>query len=224
MYRPVDGLGLTRYPGAKVKATGQSSEMKGMSSAKNLVKLAEKATKEDVVTAMTSQMRQATRQGNSALVKNVILGHITEERYDQAIKELNDYLDSKSQYPEFRERSERYVQYGIELIHAIRAKRSFPGWNALNMSKQKELFEKALLHFDDLKATLDKIEVIEREVRVEDVRSTVWVLQACVYSVGLLVLFAILKELTGGVLPSINTLVDSSTNSLIDLIFEKFKL
>lgn len=189
------------------------------------VKLAEKATREDVVIEMTSQMRtRAQNQGPSGLVRNVILGHVTEERYDKAIDELSGYLESKFQYPDFKERSERYVQYAIELIHAIRAKRNFPGWNALNMSKQKELFEKALLHFEDLKATLEKVEVIEREVRIEDVRSTVWVMQAVVYSVGALLLFAILKELTGGVIPSANTVIESTTGRIVDFVFEKLKL
>lgn len=182
------------------------------------------AKKEDVVAKMTSQMRQAASQGASGLVRNVILNHVTEERYDKAIDELTKYLNSKSQYPDFKERAERYVQYGIELIHAIRAKRSFPGWNALNMSKQKELFDKALLHYEDLRATLGKIEVIEREVRVEDVRSTVWVMQACVYSVCALLFFALLKEITGGVLPSASLLLDSTTSQIIDFLFEKLKL
>lgn len=190
----------------------------------NIVKLAEKATQEDVVSAMTSQMRQVSRQGSEDLVRNVILGHITEERYDIAIDALNNYLLSKPEYPEFKERSERYIRYSIELIHAIRTKRSFPGWNALNMSKQKELFEKALMHFEDLKLTLGKVDVIEREVRIEDVRSTVWVVQAFVYCVGALLFFAVLRELTGGVIPSANVVVESTSSEVVDFIFDRFKL
>jgi hypothetical protein len=137
---------------------------------------------------------------------------------------LRQYLNSRPQYPDFKDRSEKFVQYGVELIEAIRAKRSFPGWNALNMSKQKDLFEKALAHFEDLKATLIRIEAIEREVRIIDVRSTVWVMRACVYSVGALMIFAFLRELTGGILPSVNTVVESTTGQIVDFVFDKLKL
>lgn len=210
---------------AKVKEGKKSSEIIGMGEPKlDLVKQAEKASQEDAVSAITSKMRQAVGQGASDLVRNVILGHVVEQRYDTAIRELTEYLDSKPQYPDFKERSEKYVQYAIELIHAIQAKRSFPGWNALNMSKQKELFEKALMHFEDLKATLGKVEIIEREVRVEDVKSTVWVMQACVYSICALLLFAIIREISGGVLPTASTLLEITTGQAVDFIFEKFKL
>jgi hypothetical protein len=188
-----------------------------------LIALAEKATQEDVVSEMTNQMRKASRQGPGG-GRNVILSQVIEERYDEAIQDLQGYLNSRPQYPDFKERSEKFVQYGVELIEAIRAKRSFPGWNALNMSKQKDLFEKALAHFEDLKATLIRIEAIEREVRIIDVRSTVWVMRACVYSVTALLIFALMRELTGGVIPSINTIVDTTTGQLVDFVFDKLKL
>lgn len=199
----------------------------GLTAAKDskgeMIALAEKATQEDVVSEMTNQMRKASRQGPNG-GRNVILSLIIEEKYDEAIEDLRNYLISRPQYPDFKERSEKFVQYGVELIEAIRAKRSFPGWNALNMSKQKDLFEKALAHFEDLKATLIRIEAIEREVRIIDVRSTVWVMRACVYSVAALMIFALLRELTGGVLPSINSMIDSTTGQFVDFVFDKLKL
>ncbi|CAN5518348.1 hypothetical protein BH10BDE1_BH10BDE1_14270 [soil metagenome] len=188
-----------------------------------LIALAEKAKQGDVVKEMTNQMRKASRQGANA-GRNVLLGQVIDEKYDEAIEDLHYYLNSKPQYPNFKVRAEKFVQYGVELIEAIRTKRNFPGWNALNMSKQKDLFEKALAHFEDLKATLVRIEAIEREVKIIDVRSTVWVMRACVYSIIALMIFALMRELTGGVLPTINAIVETATSQLVDFAFDKLNL
>ncbi len=194
-----------------------------------MIHLAVQATQEDVMTNMTSQLRAAARPsaergGPHAVIRNTILTHITEERYEKAIESLTSYVNSRPEYPDFKRRSQKYFQYGTELIQAIEAKRSFPGWNVLNMSKQKDLFETALRHFEDFKATLGKIETIERDVQIEDVRSTVWVMRACVYSVCVLLVFAIAKEITGGVMPSMNVFIDATTGQIVDFIFDKLKL
>lgn len=190
-----------------------------------IVVRSDKAAEEDVIKAMRGRMRAGVKsEGAKGLLRNRIMTHVTEERYDEAIKEIQQFLSSKPQYPQFFIRTERYGQYSVELIEAIRAKRSFPGWNSLNMSKQKELFDRALLHFEDLKATLEKVEAIEREVRIEDVRSTVWVIKAGVLCIGALLLFAVLRELSGGVIPSANIVIESSTAQAVDYIFDKLKL
>ncbi len=174
---------------------------------------------------MTSKMRTSVRSSaGKGQLRNEILSHVTEERYEKAIQKVGLALESKPEYPEFKVRSEKYIRYSIELISAIQAKRNFPGWSALHTSKQKELFERALLHFEDLKATLEKIENIESEVRMEDNRSTVWVVWATCWCVSALLVFMVIVELTQGVFPSLNVVVDSATSSMVDLLFDKFKL
>lgn len=192
------------------------------SSSAALVEMAEKSTQKDAVSAMTMKMKASL--GSIGAVDNLrhtILSYVTDEKYDLAVEELKRYLDSKPQYPQFKERTERYVSYGAELIQAIRAKRSFPGWNALNMSKQKDLFERAIEHFEDLKVTLTKIEVIEKEVRVEDMRSTVWVIQALVICVGVFMVFIFMRELAHGFLPGASILFESSLDKFVDFVFDK---
>lgn len=194
-----------------------------------VVEIAEKSQKEEVISSMKSQMRASIASGGGVGVspgslRQLVLSAVVEEKYDKAISNLSGYMSSKPEYPEFKDRCERYAEYAAELIQAIRTKRSFPGWNALNMSKQKELFERALHHFEDLKATLVKIEVIEREVRMEDVRSTVWVVKAVVYAVSALLLLLFLKELTGGVIPAADTVLESTTDNIVDFAFDKLKL
>lgn len=194
-----------------------------------VVEIAEKSQKEEVISSMKSQMRAsiASAAGGGVApgsLRQLVLSAVVEEKYDKAISNLQEYLVSKPEYPDFKTRCERYAEYAIELIHAIRTKRSFPGWNALNMSKQKELFERALHHFEDLKATLVKIEVIEKEVRMEDVRSTVWVVKAVVYAISILLFAIFLREMTGGVLPAADTVLESTTSRIVDLAFDKLNL
>lgn len=194
-----------------------------------IIETAEKSSKEEVISSMKSQMRASINSatgsvGPTGSLRQSILTAVVEEKYDSAINRLQEYIESKPEYPDFRERCIRYSEYGVELIHAIRTKRSFPGWNALNMSKQKELFERALHHFEDLKATLTKIEVVEKEVRMEDVRSTVWVVKSVVYAISALLIFVFIREMTGGVLPAANNVLESSTSSIVDFAFDKLNL
>lgn len=203
-----------------------------MGAAKNvkseIIEIAEKSQKDEVISTMKSQMRASITSVGTGVtpgsLRQVVLSAVVEEKYDKAISSLTEYMKSKPEYPEFFSRCERYSEYGVELIQAIKTKRNFPGWNALNMSKQKELFEKALHHFEDLKATLMKIEVIEKEVRMDDVRSTVWVVKAVVYAISALLLIVFLKEMTGGVIPAADTVLESTTSQVVDFVFERLKL
>ena len=189
---------------------------------RELIALAEKSSQNDAVSAMKQQMKASVQQmGSGDNLRHAILTLVVEEQYDRAIREIENYLESKPDFPQFRERAERYVGYSVELIHAVKAKRSFPGWNALNMSKQRDLFEKALDHFEDLKLTLTKIEVIEKEVRVEDIRSTVWVIQTAAICVFVLIVFIFMREFFRSILPTVGSLLESSTDSLVNLLFDK---
>ena len=88
-----------------------------------------------------------------------ILSFVINEEYERAIKTLNDFLVSESDYPNFKNKVERYSLHGIDLIYAIRTKRNFPGINALTRTKQQELKEKFREHFNELKVILRKIEI-----------------------------------------------------------------
>ena len=154
-------------------------------------------------------------------LRAAILSRIARENYDGAIEDLKSYIESKNEYPQFKVRSERYLNYAIDLVNAIRAKRSFPGVQHLSMSKQQELFDRAMEHFEDLKVTLKKVDAIEREVRLEDVRSTVMFVKAAIYCVFAIVILAFLLEASHGLLPTIGVVVDDTFGSLVNWLFDK---
>ncbi len=157
--------------------------------------------------------------GNPDSIKSNILTHVMAEDYQRAIDDLKEFAESKSDYPKFKVRTSRYINYCIDLVHGIKAKRSFPGIGSLAMSKQKELFEKAMRHVEDLKATLGKIEKIEKEVKLEDIRSTVWVIKAAVYCLFAFLVMAFLLEVSRGALPAAVSLVESYSGDATNWLF-----
>jgi hypothetical protein len=90
-----------------------------------------------------------------------------------------------------------HANHSKELINAIRAKRNFPNLSSLPMSKQQEILDHSLGHFDDLKLSLKAIEQIVKDEAIKDIRSTVWVLHTGVYVVMAIVVTMFLLDFSG---------------------------
>jgi hypothetical protein len=157
--------------------------------------------------------------GQVGTVRHTILTYVATEGYAKASDELNAYVLSKAEFPQFEGRVERYVSYANDLINGIKAKRSFPGFQHLSMSKQQDLSDRAMDHFEDLKLTLRKIESIEKEIRLEDMRSTVLVVKAVMYCCLAMLIIAFLKEISRGVLPTAVVVFDNLFGDIVDKIF-----
>ena len=146
--------------------------------------------------------------------------YVAEEKYEAAIHALEDFLNQESEYPKFRQRIEKYIRHSIDLVHAIKAKRSFPGIQSLTMSKQQELVEKYREHFDEMKEVLKKIEKVQNELKMEDVRSTVWVVKATANAIFAVVLVAFLVELYKGLAVTGYVVIDDLFTKIIDWVFD----
>lgn len=107
-----------------------------------------------------------------------ILTSVLNENYDKAIEDLKGFLERPSEYPNFKSKITRFITHSIDLIYAIKAKRSFPGINSLTRAKQQELREKFKGHLRELQYVLKIIEKIQGDLRIEDVRSTIYVVKA----------------------------------------------
>lgn len=189
------------------------------------LKIAEKHQDREMNSRIAAKMRASVQDaGHVDGLRATILRRVATEQYDGAVDDLKGYIESKADYPQFKERAERYLNYAVDLVNAVKAKRSFPGMQHLSMSKQQELFDRAMEHFEDLKATLKKVESIEHEVRLDDVRSTVWVIKAMVYCVFVILILAFLRELSRGVLPAATIVVDDTFGWMVDWCFDKIGL
>jgi hypothetical protein len=185
------------------------------------LKVAEQHRELEMKSSIGARMRASVEDaGQVGGLPHTILCHVAAEAYDLAIEDLKEYVESQSEYPQFVERAARFVSYSTDLIHAIRAKRSFPGLRTLSASKQQELYDRAMDHFDDLKASLRKLESIERDVKIEDVRSTVLVLKVSVYCALAVLVLAFALEIWSNLLPSLGILFDSLSNDFINWVFD----
>jgi len=145
---------------------------------------------------------QIADSGRVDSVRATVLGAVVAEAYDRAKDDLCGYVEYKSMYPSFQTRVERHVQHCCDLIEAIRTKRNFPGLASLSLSKQQELHERVLQHFEELKQNLKHIEKVERDHKLNDIRSTVWVLKTLCWTVAAIVMAGFLIDIRTGMLSS----------------------
>lgn len=150
-----------------------------------------------------------------------VLTFVVEENYDQAIQELKTYFDKDSEYPKFKERVERYIQHSIDLVNAIRAKRKFPGAQLLTVAKQQELNEKFVAHFNELQTILKKIERIQNDLRLEDIRSTIWIVKAAIHSAIVIAIVAFLLDVNQGLMKTTIMVADDIFHEFTAWIFSK---
>jgi len=170
------------------------------------------------------KLSESTRRdlGRTDSLKTTILSLVVGDQYDHAKEELIAYVGLKTDYPAFQWRAERYAEHCCELIQAIKTKRNFPGLANLALAKQQDVHEKILMHFEELKRNLNQIEKIEREQKLLDVRSTVWIMYSLVISVGFVLLGMLFNDFRSGMFNSFfrvfDVALDSATTWLVSLI------
>ena len=160
--------------------------------------------------------------GKPETLRYNVLNWVLNEKYDRAIEALKNCVDEDSEYPDFKEKAVRYLNHCIDLVYAIKAKRNFPGMNSLTRSKQQELKEKFKIHLRELQSTLMRIEMIRHDLRIKDVRSTIYVVKALWIAGLCVIMLAFFMEMIHG-LASTSTVVfgdltDQATNWLFSLI------
>ncbi len=148
-----------------------------------------------------------------------ILTLVINEEYDRAIQYLKDFLNKESPYASFKQKTERYVQYSIDLIFAIRTKRNFPGLTSLTRTKQNELKEKFKEQFQELKFIIKKIENCEEELRLNDIKSTRLVVKAVWLSFVLVSASALVVELFWGLGVTISAVFDEYLTAVLNWFY-----
>ena len=151
-----------------------------------------------------------------------VLTAIINDEFDVSIQRLRDFIEEDSDYPNFRIRLERYVNHSIDLIHAIKTKRNFPGLNSLTRSKQQELKEKVKEHFQELKQVLKKIEKSMEELRLNDIRSTHYVVQSLWLSLLAVFICGILLEIFNDIGSNAYTVFDEKSSQFLEYISKLF--
>ncbi len=164
----------------------------------------------------------ATDLGRADTLKYNVLTWVLDEQYDKAIRELKEFFDRPSPYPDFKERVTRFASHSVDLIYAIKAKRNFPGISSLTRAKQQELREKFKEHFRELQYILTRVEKVEADLRISDTRSTIYVVRALwMAAVGIIMLaflLEIIHELAQTGFVVFDDTVTAMTNWLFNLV------
>ncbi len=160
--------------------------------------------------------------GKADTLRYNVLTYVVEENYERAARELKKFLESDFAYPNLRQRIERYILHSIDLINAIRVKRSFPGANMLTMAKQRELNEKFIMHLRELQMILVKVEEIQHDIRIADIRSTVIVVKTFSYCLIALVAAAFIVDVQKGLFITVMNVTDDLFQEFVSWVFKKF--
>jgi hypothetical protein len=155
-------------------------------------------------------------------LKRNVLVLVTDGKYDEAISILNLFLTIKSDYPNFKQKTQRFVSHCIDLINAIRAKKNFPGYHMLTRSKQQEIGDKITDHYNELQFSLSSISSILQQIKREDVRSTLWLFRAMVYSGWLIMIIALVIEVSGGLYKVGALVMDDVVDKFLTWVFGLF--
>jgi hypothetical protein len=151
-------------------------------------------------------------------LRSEVLNAVADDDFDRAIETLYHFLNQPSDYPQFRNRLVRLVGHAVDLVNAIRAKKSFPGLSNLTRSKQQEIADRIRDHFNELQGAINKMDRVIDQLRREDVRSTIWIIRAIIYASGVIVIVAFLKEVTGGLWGVFETVTSNSLDKGIDWV------
>jgi hypothetical protein len=151
-------------------------------------------------------------------LRHTILSLVVEGKYDTAIAEISMYSTSDQKLLVFKARAERFLNHCEELIRAIESKIKFCQTRTITRSQKHELYTMVMKHFNELTDSLKKIERIENDIRVNDLKSTVWVLKAFIMSVGCLIMFGMCREAIMTMKEPMLVVVGDITNMIFHLI------
>lgn len=168
----------------------------------------------EIQRSITERLGQIKDLGQGDTLRFVVLSDVAKGRYDEARAEVARFVDENWKFPNFQSRANRYRNYCLDVINAVEAKRSFPGLGSMPLAKQQEIYESVVDHFEDLKANLKLIERLEKEAKLDDIRSTVMVLKAAVFAVSLIIGTAFALEWYRWLGGSVHAVYDSSANDL----------
>lgn len=158
--------------------------------------------------------------GRADSMRYNILVWVLDEKYDKSIQEMRNFLEKPSDYPNFKGKVERFVHHGIDLIYAIKAKRNFPGIASLTRAKQQELREKFKEHFKELQTVMKKIEKIQVDLRIEDARSTIYVIRAFWYAGAAIAILGFVLEIIHGLAVTSHVVVNDMLEQGVEWLFK----
>lgn len=152
-------------------------------------------------------------------LRYTVLNAVIWKKYEHAVSSLDQYIDDRKDFPRMQERAGRYISHCKDLINAIKRKRDFQGLGSLPVPKQHEMFEAVLDHFDELTHYLKRVEAVNAEAQINDLRSTVYVLKSITYSVAAIFTVAFAMELIQNIYGAYDMVLSDVAKDFADWLF-----
>lgn len=152
--------------------------------------------------------------GRADSLRYNVLSYVMDDQYDRAIEQLRAFHEGEKEFELFRIRSERLILHCTDLINAIRAKKKFQNLATLTAAKQKEINEKYMAHFNELMLVLKRVEKMRHDIKLDDSRTTIYVVQSLWISVAALFVLALLLDFQGGLGRTTGLVWDDVTHEL----------
>ena len=125
-------------------------------------------------------------QGRADTLRNSILGFLVGGRYAIAKKELNTYATYKGKNPAYESATKGVFDHAQEIIDTMRELTENVELETLPRSKRQDTLFRTKRLFENMKHVLMRLEQIENDLLVEDVKSVIGFLRAasvCVFAV-----------------------------------------
>jgi hypothetical protein len=151
-------------------------------------------------------------------LRYTILSLVVDGRYDLAVAEISFYSNSEHKLRVFKLRAQRYLNHCEELIRAIESKIKFCQTRTITRSQKHQLYMMVMKHFHELTESLKKIERIENDVRVSDLKSTVWVLKAFMVCFATILMLGMIKEAYFTMQTPLLVIIDDSVEKIFHMM------
>jgi hypothetical protein len=127
-------------------------------------------------------------------LQHKVMSEVADKKYEDAVISLKAYREKKKYYPGYVVKTDRLFTHAEDLVNAIKSKKNFPNMSGLTQSKQEELAQKVREHWEELRISLRRLKTIEKDIEMEDARSTLWVVRAVIFSIILILIIFVAKE------------------------------
>lgn len=163
---------------------GEAAENLSEEELAGVAELSEVIESEDTEDLQSYIAKEYGDHKNTEGFRHDILTMVSAGKYRAVLTEIAAFQEEKNKaMPHFNVKSGRYFQYINQLIEAIREHKTIPNFDQLPAGQQKKIHEQVFSYFDELNNTLKRVESVIHDLKVQDVRSTIWVLKTFSYCV-----------------------------------------
>lgn len=159
--------------------------------------------------------------GSSDSLKSTVLSLAKSGSFESAKQELKFYQQQNMRTPGFEFRTKHYFAHCSELLDAIHNLKHIPNFDSLRAAQQKQIRERIMVYGHDLSSILGRIDKVTNDLKIQDIRSTMWVMRTATLCFAAVVFMLAMTEALHTVGSPITTVANQIYNWLIYIVEHK---